>query len=318
MKDKLPKLPALLESKILKTGQTRGADDDEVFQNRVARNNTVLIPLGQWKEAFANQHFEGGYIVLVPPNMAENADSLLRQGLKLGKNALIFYETRADWEKYNPSQYDFKPAKSRTAPLKGHFVARIPATTATEGGAKICLGFTETAKKGAGIRFYEYATKQCIEDTRLQLEAIFWLCEDSYDAALHGGMKKSDAISRKKAILDICNKKNLMDMTKLKAARIVDTNGITVCPFCLKRLSGLGFMTKVEQASGREVPDLTITQVNLFHIEELRPGVFNHRPYNLGWGHHHCNVVVKDSGILPTLQWIAEVVERNRKAGVKL
>ena len=45
------------------------------------------------------------------------------------------------------------------------------------------------------------------------------------------------------------------------------------------------------------VPDLTVTEINLFHIRELRIGEFNHRPYNLGWGHHHCNVVCKDSGL---------------------
>ena len=39
-----PKLPALLDRKISKTGQTRGADDDVIYQNRVNRCNTVLIP----------------------------------------------------------------------------------------------------------------------------------------------------------------------------------------------------------------------------------------------------------------------------------
>lgn len=48
MAKKLPKLPELLERKISKTGQTRGADDDVIFQNRVSRNNTVLIPFHQW------------------------------------------------------------------------------------------------------------------------------------------------------------------------------------------------------------------------------------------------------------------------------
>lgn len=41
----VPKLPQLLDRKIYKTGQTRGADDDVIFQNRVGRNSTVLIRL---------------------------------------------------------------------------------------------------------------------------------------------------------------------------------------------------------------------------------------------------------------------------------
>jgi hypothetical protein len=43
-KIRTPKLPSLLDRKIYKTGQTRGASDDEIFQNRVERNSTVLIP----------------------------------------------------------------------------------------------------------------------------------------------------------------------------------------------------------------------------------------------------------------------------------
>lgn len=71
----------------------------------------------------------------------------------------------------------------------------------------------------------------------------------------------------------------------------------------------------MEQAAGRLVHDLTVTKVNLFHIAELRVGVLNHRPYNIGWGHHHCNVVVKDSGLDKTLEWMKQVVDRNTSLG---
>ena len=37
-------IPKAVDTKIYKTGQTRGADDDVIFQNRVSRNSTVLIP----------------------------------------------------------------------------------------------------------------------------------------------------------------------------------------------------------------------------------------------------------------------------------
>ena len=99
------------------------------------------------------------------------------------------------------------------------------------------------------------------------------------------------------------------------SSRILNHSKITICPLCLEEVSAEGFFSKMEQANGREVLDLTITQLNLFHIEELSYGVFNHKPYNLGWGHHHCNVVVKDSGILETLQWMAEIVAENQRIG---
>ena len=69
IKSRAPNLPDLIKSKLYKTGQTRGADDDVIFQNRVNRNSTVLIPY----EVFDffrvapdnNGVFENGFIVLI-------------------------------------------------------------------------------------------------------------------------------------------------------------------------------------------------------------------------------------------------------------
>ncbi len=35
-------------------------------------------------------------------------------------------------------------------------------------------------------------------------------------------------------------------------------------------------------------------------------------------GHHHCNVVVKDSGIDETLIWMEDVIDKNIEAGYLL
>lgn len=106
-----------------------------------------------------------------------------------------------------------------------------------------------------------------------------------------------------------------MDYTKLRSSRIINERNQTVCPLCLEPLSAYGFYNRLVQAEGREVPDLTVTEINLFHIDELRYGDYNHQPYNLGWGHHHCNVVVKDAGIIPTLRWMKKVIVRNEELG---
>jgi hypothetical protein len=72
LKTKIPKLPQLLDRKIYKTGQTRGADDDVIYQNRVGRNSTVLIPFQFWNESFLfpdnETKFEKGFIVLISPS----------------------------------------------------------------------------------------------------------------------------------------------------------------------------------------------------------------------------------------------------------
>ena len=321
---RLPKLPKLLDRKIYKTGQTRGADDDEIYQNRVLRTSTVLIPYSVWRHHFtpelAGRLFGRGYIVLISPDdyfgHLRNRDEIAGAGLELGSNALVFYETRAQWNTNNPAALDWRAAESRRSPLGGQYVARISATTATEdAGGKIIRGFQTTHKKGAGIRVFEYASETVIGECRFQLEALFWLCEDSEAVVVNNGMAAEDASLRKKATVEECQRRGLFDLDRLTQARTLNGNGRPICPLCLLELSSQGFFTRMEQAEGREVLDLTVTQINLFHIEEVRMGVFNHRPYNLGWGHHHCNVVVKDSGIRETLRWMHEVLQRNINEG---
>ena len=316
-----PRLPPLLDRKIYKTGQTRGADDDEIYQNRVSRTSTVLIPYDFFKHWClpVDQIYEKGSIVLISPatyfgdkNITE---TLLKDGLFLGVNALVFYETKAQWITHNPVNLNWTPATQRTPPLGGQYVARISATTATENGEKINLGFTATNRKGAGIRVYEYASAETIEQCRLQLEALFWKCHDSDSIAFANGMTHAETSTRKRVILEECEQRQLIDIERITTARMLNKSGQTICPLCLEPLSAQGFFSRMEQAEGRAVLDLTITQLNLFHIEELRLGEWNHRPYNLGWGHHHCNVVVKDSGITNTLEWMQEVIAMNIAEG---
>lgn len=319
----LPKLPQLLERKIYKTGQTRGADDDEIYQNRVSRTSTVLIPYSMWAMYHplppGGEAFEKGFIVLIPPGKYfsnPNIDAELNaMGLALGQNALVFYETRQSWNANNPDSLNWQAAQSRIPPLGGKYVARIPATTALDIGAKIIRGFTTTSSKGAGIRVYEYASTTTIAKCRDQLEAIAWLCFDADTVLIRNGMAVSDVAVRKSAILQKCKEEGMLDLARLTLARIINRNGKTICPLCLEELSAQGFFNRLGQAEGREVLDLTVTQLNLFHIEELRFGIFNHLLYNLGWGHHHCNTVVKDSGIRETLEWMARVLQRNADEG---
>ncbi len=319
MAPRLPNLPKLLDRKIYKTGQTRGADDDVIYQNRVGRNSTVLIPYSFWDKRFLSVGFENGFIVLISPTIyfsERDIDKKLKShGLVLGKNLLVFYETRQQWEENDPDKLKWTPAKSRVEPLKGQYVARVPATTSLENGGQIRRGFNDTSIKGAGIRVFEYASSTVIKDSRLQLEALFWLCADSEAIASTSGMTTSSITTRKEAILEECKLRGLFDLNRLIKARVINKQNKTTCPLCLEELSGAGFLSRMEQAEGREVPDLTVTQINLFHIEELRLNTLNHCPYNLGWGHHHCNVVTKDAGIVPTLKWMQEVLKRNIDGG---
>jgi len=310
-------IPEAVRTKIYKTGQTRGADDDVIYQNRVLRNSTVLIPYKDYqlcKNAPTKAGvYENGFIVLIKPEEYFNPiiqESLKGDHLFLGKNMLVFYETRSQWKDY-PILNGWKAASERKSPLKGQYVARIPATT-SEGESKIIEGFTTSAMKGAGVRVYEYADAATINLCKWQLEFLFWSCKDIDKLIELQGLDCELVSKRIELVKEEAHKQGLDNKEQLVAARIIDEDGYTICPLCLKHISAIGFCDRIQQAEGREVPDLTVTEVSLFHIRELRTGEFNHRPYNLGWGHHHCNVVVKDSGIEKTLEWMREVLLHNK------
>lgn len=324
-KVKIPKIPALLDRKIYKTGQTRGADDDVIYQNRVGRNSTVLIPYAYFDQCKNSPDdkgvFEKGYIVLINPEQyfedSTFVNELKDKGIILGKNGLLFYETREQWNNYNPAKKRLKFATSRTSPLGGKYVARVPSTT-SKTDEKILRGYTTSGLKGAGIRIYEYASLVTIKKCRVQLEYIFWKCSDANEVMIAAGMTKEDIETRIIANIEKAEELNLADKSKLLSARIINKKKIAICPLCLKPLSANGFINRLKQSHGRDVPDLTVTQINLFHIDELKTGEYNHRPYNLGWGHHHCNVVVKDSGIEDTIKWMKSVLDRNEENGFKV
>lgn len=305
-----------VQTKIYKTSQTRGADDDVIYQNRVKRNGTVLIPYAEYESCknapSYNGKYENGFIVLIKPEdyFAPGIESIFKlQGLKLGQNMLVFYETRDQWNNY-PKRREWKPATSRKAPLGGEYVARVPATTAA-GQGKNVEGYNISKMKGAGIRVYEYADSETIELCKLQLEYLFWLCYDIETFLESSGSQKEALEKRRNKVLKDAHKKGVDDITRLKQERIIDDDGNTICPLCLEKMSVMDFASKMIQAEGRQIPDLTITNTSLFHIQELRSGQFNHRLYNLGWGHHHCNVTVADKGVEGTLDWMKRILEKN-------
>ncbi len=311
-------LPAAIATKIEKTGQTRGAEKDTVYQNRVRRCSTVLIPISSWKTNFIlpPNGFENGYIVLAHPEeyFSDNPPTPqpdLPNNLNLGQNLLVLYEKRSHWLYYNPNKYSWKPATSRIAPLGGQYIARVPDTTSSK-DSQIRHGYIDkdTGGQGAGIRVYEYASSEEIEATKYQLSFLAWRTEGIIDMARKEGISNPEEC--KNRIDEKCAEMGIADIKLLQENRILDSQSRTVCPLCLKSIFASELASRVEQAEGRNVPDLTVTTANLFHVKELRAGVYNHRRYNLGWGHHHCNAAARDWGVDITLKWMEDILRNNR------
>jgi len=311
-------LPAAIARKVEKTGQTRGAEKDTIYQNRVNRNNTVIIPLSSWKLGIAlpNKGFENGYIVVAHPeeyfsDKPPLPSSNLPNNLTIGDNLLVYYETREQWNLYNPTQYkDWQSATSRKSPLGGQYVARVPDTTSQD-DSLIRQGYIDSNSggQGAGIRVYEYASSEEIKATQYQLSFLAWRTEGIMDISRAEGIKNPDECKQK--IDKECENLGVADLKLLEEHRIIDSQQRAICPLCLKPILAQELASRVEQAEGRNVPDLTVTTANLFHIRELRAGEYNHCSYNLGWGHHHCNAAARDWGIEKTLSWMEEILRNN-------
>ncbi len=196
-------------------------------------------------------------------------------------------------------------------------MARIHATTA-EGGEEIVHGYNTTRMRGAGIRVYEYASQATAEAAKVQLECLIWACADVEDMPDDPRMNRPSRMQRQAAQMKRAREMDLWDVDRLHNARLINQARHTVCPLCLDELSVSDFLKRADQAAGRETYDLTLTEVTLFHIDELRVGKLQHKPYNLGWGHAHCNTVVKDAGIMPTLKWMKSVLDRNGDSWARL
>lgn len=314
--------PQFLYRKISKTGQTRGADDDSIYQNRVNRNSTVLIPFAFYEQArdsgMVNQ-FENGYIVIASPGEYVS-NPRLPSGLELGRNLLVFFRRRSDWTNHGALTRNWSTPNSRTPvagqnpPLGGHYIARVPATTADddERGEAVFRGFLERgSQKGAGIRFFEYCSAQELERTRYQLSYLAWKCEGMLDFVLsQEGTSQETARAAVEHVTQYCNDNGLSDERRLQEVRLLK-DGFCVCPLCLEKITPQELVSHVEQVEGREVTDLTVTAANLFHVQELLPGHYNHKTYNLGWGHHHCNTVTRDHGVFETIDWMKTVLRNN-------
>ena len=130
--------------------------------------------------------------------------------------------------------------------------------------------------------------------------------------------KKSGTLSQYidsviKHIEEYCQQNKLLDFDILSNVRAWNKESHEpVCPLCLKSLVAKQFFETATQDEGREEEDNTQAKIVLMHIDGLKPGELNHRTYNLGWGHKHCNTIQGPYDIEYTLDFLKEIVAEYR------
>jgi len=90
-------------------------------------------------------------------------------------------------------------------------------------------------------------------------------------------------------IVDFLNAHGMLDVQRMKAVGMLSKNGIAQCPFCREELSFQELINQAPQQVGRQLSSSNATALHLMHIEPLKMGAFNHKPYNLALGHAKCN-----------------------------
>ena len=194
---------------------------------------------------------------------------------------------------------------------------------------------------GLGNYDYDYATKETIEEVQYQIlylvlnsksknnESFSEFIYNNYDNVKNDkrdseSFKKYMKDSKEKYIKEFeaefklfteeCIRRNFLDFDRLEELGVwnKETNE-AICPLCHKPVYAEEFFDDVLQAGGREVPDNTQKYIVLMHVDALRSGEFNHRPYNLGWGHNFCNQIQGDKDISETIIAIEEILKSHKK-----
>lgn len=193
---------------------------------------------------------------------------------------------------------------------------------------------------GLGNYDYDYASSETIENVKYQmlylalsakekdgtsffeyLKENYKILEDKNDKSKEGKYKEPyktlfndsfycySAEKQFDNFKEECESKGLLDFEKLWEIGAWDKNkNVPVCPLCGKPIEPHEFFEGVEQAEGREVSDNTQRAIVLMHINALKPGELNHRPYNLGWGHNFCNTIQGDKDISVTIEELKKII----------
>lgn len=113
-----------------------------------------------------------------------------------------------------------------------------------------------------------------------------------------------------KLFTEECERRGLLDFKQLQDLGVWSIkNSNPICPLCHKPLFVDEFFDDIKQMEGRQVIDNTQKSIVLMHVDALRPGKFNHRHYNLGWGHNYCNLIQGDKDISETIEVLKEIFE---------
>ena len=169
-------LPEIVQKKLYKTMQTRGAQPYErvPYQNRVARWNRAVIPY-VFRKSHPPESFQNGFTIMVRPSELSAKD--FDQAVTIGSGAFVYYDNWDEYESYPPRKdwevckVDGKSTRGATRTQNsihtGHYILRVPSTTSKNKKALV-------DGPPQGIRFFEYASQLESHMILWQLAYLAW------------------------------------------------------------------------------------------------------------------------------------------------
>ena len=182
--------------------------------------------------------------------------------------------------------------------------------------------------KGLGNYDFDYCDEVELEKILFQLSFLIWNTQniEAYLIDLYKSNPNKWSSSQinkikkigiekwiedsKQNVFKYVEENNLNDKNLLNENRVTSL-GEVACPLCLVSIQSDELTKVVQQDSGRESSQQTITEIVLMHIKPLYPGKFHHKSYNLGWGHKHCNTIQENMTIEETLEKLITILRNN-------
>jgi hypothetical protein len=271
------------------------------LQNKVNRASQVAIPLDVYIQhpVVGQRDYDGGFLVYASP--AEHAAGL-PQSLVLGINCVVLYTTQAEFAAHPPpaawNVFKLVDASGNVADSwrtaagwTGHYYARIPKA----GGG---WDYKGSLAKAIGIRQDEYCSQLDQRYVVGQMAYIAW--------SIQGTAQRLGQAGPPQYLIDYLTANGMLDRARLEAAGILTAGGAAQCPFCRAELTYNELVNQAPQQVGRRLSSSNATALHLMHIEPLKMGEFNHKPYNLAFGHAKCNHAQGEDSILRSVEFLFE------------
>jgi hypothetical protein len=105
-------------------------------------------------------------------------------------------------------------------------------------------------------------------------------------------------------IVDFLSSHGMLDLDRMISVGMINATGIAQCPFCREELSFQELINEAPQQLGRQLSSSNATALHLMHIDPLKMGCFNHKPYNLALGHAKCNHAQGEDSISMSIEFL--------------